>query len=84
MISSIKKQERKTHLMFFGILILVMTLTVGLKVWNGTASKTAIWEVITGIRPLDVALYAGLWYQAIYGKRRDEQTTRFTTLHLND
>ena len=83
MISITNRREVKLHAMFLGILIFVLTITVVMKVWNGAQITTAIWQVITGIRPLEVAIFIAYWYEAVYGRRREEQKTHLTILHLD-
>lgn len=77
------KREVKLHSMFLGILILVLTITVAMKAWNGTEITASIWQVITGIRPLEVAIFIAYWYEAVYGRRREAQKTRLTILNLD-
>ncbi len=83
MISITNKREVKVHSMFFGIFLFVLTITVAVKVWNGTEIMAAIWQFITGIRPLEVAMFIAFWYEAVYGKRREEQKTHLTILNLD-
>jgi len=82
--SKSKKQELKIHLLFAGVLVLALVITAGLKVWRGTEITTALWQTLTGIRPMELALLIGFWYQGVAGRRHTEVGSWLTRLHLND
>ena len=84
MFKRLKKQELKIHILFAGIFFLILTVTAGIKIWNGTDTKTAIWQTLAGISLMEIALFIGFWHHAIKKTNGELDNSVLTTLHLND
>jgi hypothetical protein len=79
-----KKQELKIHVLFAGIFFSMIAFMAALEIWNGVHLKTAFWNSLISIRPMEMALLFGFWYQAIASKRSAKERAAITTLDLNE
>mgnify|MGYP003575784321 FL=1 len=75
--------KRKTHLVFiFAFLVaVVVNITIGLM--SGESVLGATWSVVSGIKPMDYAMFGLFWYAcAVYQPKGDWQSP-LTSLNLS-
>jgi hypothetical protein len=80
-----KSRKLKVHIVFGGILTVVLLVNVFSRLASGERLPQATWNALSDIRPVEWAMVLLFWYSSAFQKARDEwTTTRITTLGLSE
>ncbi len=72
----------KVHFFFVSVFLLVLALNITIGFLAGQSFLGATWKTISGIRPIDILMFAGFWYVCAQ-RPRDEWDSSLISLNLS-
>jgi hypothetical protein len=80
-----KSRKLKVHLIFGGILTLVLLVNLVSRLASGERLLQALWNALKDIRPIEWGMIFLFWYAAAFHKAQNEwPSSRMTTLGLSE
>jgi hypothetical protein len=74
--------KHKVHFIFVGAFFFGLAFNITIDLLAGQTVLGATWKTVSGIRPIDILMFAGFWYVCAQ-RPRDEWDSSLISLNLS-
>lgn len=75
--------KNKVHFIFVGAFLFVLAFNITIDFTAGQTFLGATWKAISGIRPMDILMFAGFWYACAVQRPKDDWDSSLISLNLS-